>query len=118
MAALNIPASDPLDGPPEVTFATPILGGVLGAVGAAIMAGALVSSVARWVGTPMVVATLGAGAAWLNTAVYVGGLIEPIEQTLPARGRATGRQGRDLSPLSARVEKTNFVAEPVAANVS
>ena len=42
----------------------------------------------------MVVATLGAGAAWLNTAVYVGGLIEPIEQT-----------GFTLAPIT-----TGFVA--------
>jgi hypothetical protein len=45
------------------------------------MAGALIRPAARRVGTPLVVAVLGATSAWLPTAVYVGGLIEPIEQT-------------------------------------
>lgn len=81
VAALHLPASDPLDGPPGVLSGIPFLGGVLGLVMATLTLGALVRPVARWVGTPVVVALLGATTAWFNTAVYVGGLIEPIEMT-------------------------------------
>ncbi len=80
-AALHIPASDPLDGPPGVISTIPLFGGVLGLVMATLTLGALIRPVARWLVTPVVVALLGATTAWFNTAVYVGGLIEPIEMT-------------------------------------
>lgn len=80
-ASLHIPAADPLDGRRSSPSPRPFFGGLLGLIAATLMLVALVQPLSRWAGTPMVVAVLGATAAWFETAVYVGGLVEPIEQT-------------------------------------